>query len=149
MQKALADGYARAGNFGSARSTYENLLKIAPNDGAALNNLANVLLRQKDPAAIKVAEQAVTKNPNSASAIDTLGWVLFQSQSGQTDRATQLLRDARLREPGNPTIHYHLAVLLAQSGRINEAREELELALKAGRAFEDASNAQALLKTLK
>ena len=149
VQKALADGYARAGNFGSARSTYENLLKIAPNDGAALNNLANVLLRQKDPAAIKVAEQAVTKNPNSASAIDTLGWVLFQSQSGQTDRATQLLRDARLREPGNPTIHYHLAVLLAQSGRINEAREELELALKAGRAFEDASNAQALLKTLK
>ena len=146
---ALADGYARAGNFQAARSTYESLLKITPDSSDVLNNLANALLRLKDPAAVKVAERAMAKNPNNANAIDTLGWALFQSQSGQTDRAVQLLRDARLREPGNPAIHYHLAAVLAQTGRKSEAREELELAFKAGRTFEESADAQTLLRTLK
>ena len=105
------------------------------------------MLRLKDPGAVKVAEQAVAKSPNSANAIDTLGWAVFQA--GQTDRALQLLRDARLREPGNPEIRYHLAVVLAQTGRKTEAREELEAALKGGPAFEGGPEAQILLRTLR
>lgn len=146
-QRALADGYARGGNFAAARTAYEYLLKITPDDGQALNNLANVLLRLKDPGAVMVAEQAVAKSPNSPNAIDTLGWALFQS--GQTDRALQLLRDARLREPGNPDIRYHLAVILAQTGRRTEAIEELEAAVKGGPVFESDPDARALLKSLK
>lgn len=145
-QRALADAYARGGLFVLARASYENLLKIAPNDSEALNNLANVLLRLKDPSAVKIAELAVSKNPGNSSAIDTLGWALFQG--GQTDRALQLLRDARLREPGNPEIRYHLAVVLAQTGRKLEAREELESALKGERSFENSAQAISLLKSL-
>lgn len=146
-QRALADGYARTGNFAAAKKAYEALLKIVPEDGAALNNLANVLLRLKDPAAITVAEQAVAKFPGSAAVIDTLGWALFQG--GQTDKALQLLRDARLRDPSHPEIRFHLATVLAQTGRKTEAREELESALKGGQNFESAADAVALLKTLK
>lgn len=146
-QRALADAYARTGNFAAAKKAYEALLKIVPEDGAALNNLANVLLRLKDPAAITVAEQAVAKFPGNAAVIDTLGWALFQG--GQTDKALQLLRDARLRDPSHPEIRFHLATVLAQTGRKTEAREELESALKGGRNFESAADAVALLKTLK
>jgi putative PEP-CTERM system TPR-repeat lipoprotein len=146
-QRVLADAYARSGNFAAAKKAYEVLLKITPDDGSALNNLANVLLRLKDPAAITVAEQAVAKFPGNANAIDTLGWVLFQG--GQTDKALQLLRDARLRNPAHPEIRYHLATVLAQTGRKTEAREELEAALKDGQSFESAVEAAALLKTLK
>ncbi len=145
--RALADSYARSGNFKQAKIAFEDLLKIAPDDSATLNNLANVMLRLKDPGTVKIAELAVAKNANNADAIDTLGWALFQG--GQTDRALQLLRDARLREPANPEIRYHLAVVLAQTGRNSEAREELESALKVGRVFENAPEAIALLKTLK
>ncbi len=145
--RALADGHARAGNFALARTAYDNLLKVSPDDGAALNNLANVLLRLKDPGAVKVAEQAVAKSPGDANAIDTLGWALFQN--GQTDRAVQLLRDARLRDPGNPEIRYHLAAVLAKTGRKTEAKEELEAALKPGKPFESAADATALLNSLK
>ena len=145
-RRALADTYARTGNFKLAKTAYEELLKLQPNDSPALNNLANILLRLKDPAAVKVAEQAVAQNPNNANAVDTLGWVLFQN--GQFDRALQLLRDARLREPANAEIRYHLAVVLAKSGRQKEAREELEAALKPGTAFEGSADAVALLKTL-
>jgi Flp pilus assembly protein TadD len=144
--KALADAYARGGDFPSARAAYEALLRTTPDDAAVLNNLANVLLRLKDPGAVKLAEQAVAKSPGSANAVDTLGWALFQA--GQTERALPLLRDARLRDPGNPEVRYHLAVVLAQTGRKTEARDELEAALKGAPAFEAATDAAALLKTL-
>lgn len=146
-QRALADGYARSGNFVAAKKAYEGLLKISPDDGSAMNNLANVLLRLKDPAAVVMAEQAVAKSPGNANAIDTLGWALYQG--GQTDKALQLLRDARLRDPTHPEIRFHLATVLAQTGRKGEARDELEAALKNGQNFESADDAGALLKSLK
>ena len=147
VRKVVGDAYARAGNFALARSNYESVLKLAPDDSGVLNNLANVLLRLKDPAAIKIAEQALAKNPGNPNAIDTLGWILFQN--GQTDRALTMLRDARLRVPNNAEIRYHLAVVLAQTGRKNEARDELEAVLKAGNSSEFTADAQALLRTLK
>ena len=147
VRKAVGDAYARAGNLAAARSNYEFVIKVAPDDADVLNNLANVLLRQKDPTAIKLAEQAVAKRPSNANAIDTLGWILFQN--GQTDRALTMLRDARLRDPLNPEIRYHLAVVLSKTGRTREAREELEAALKGGRQFDDVADAQQLLKTLR
>jgi len=148
VQKALANGYARQGNFAAAQTGYEAALKLNPDDADVLNNLANVHLRLKNPvAAVKSAELALAKAPGNAVIIDTLGWALFQS--GQNDRALQLLRDARLRQPGNPDTRYHLAAVLAQTGRKNEAKEELEAALKMGNNFERAAEADKLLKTLR
>jgi putative PEP-CTERM system TPR-repeat lipoprotein len=145
--RAVANTQARAGNFAAARSAYENLLTLAPGDADALNNLANVLLRVKDPAALKIAEQALAKAPNSASVIDTAGWAAHLA--GQGDRALQLLRDARLRDPASPEIRYHLAAVLAKAGRKVEAREELEAALKTSPAFESAGDASRLLQALR
>lgn len=147
VQRVLADGLARAGNYAAARKAYENLLQILPEDGRALNNLANVLSRLKDPSAVKVAEQAVVKSPGNAYAIDTLGWILFQN--GENDRALQLLRDARLRVPDSPVIRYHLGAVLTKTGRSLEARGELEAALKEGSVFEGSVEAAGLLRSLK
>ncbi len=145
--RALADGQARTGNYAAARNTYEALLKVVPEDGWALSNLANVLSRLKDPGAGKVAEQAVAKNPGNAYAIDTYGWILFHE--GRNDEAVQLLRDARLRAPDDARIRYHLAAVLAKTGRIAEARDELEMALKGSQSFDGFEEATALLKSLK
>ncbi len=147
VRKALADVQARHGNYAMARTSYETILRTAPADAQALNNLADVLIRLKDPGAVKVAERALAASPGNPLVIDTLGWALFQA--GDTDRALLLLRDARLREPGNPEIRYHLAAVLAKTGRKGEAREELEAALKAGRSFENAPDAEQLLRSLK
>ena len=147
VRKTVGDAYARAGNFPAARSSYENVLRLMPDDPVAMNNLANVLLRMKDPAAIKVAEQALAKSPASPDAIDTLGWILFQN--GQIDSALTMLRDARLRVPANAEIRYHLAVVLAKAGRKSEAREELQVALSNQLSTEFHADAQELLKALK
>ncbi|APW38783.1 hypothetical protein RD110_17525 [Rhodoferax koreense] len=150
VRRALADAYARGGNYAAARLNYEAFVKAVPNDSGALNNLANVLLRLNDASALQVAESAMKKDPTNASAIDTLGWVLFKTGLPQnSDRALQLLRDARLRDPGNPEIRYHLAAVLAQSGRKTEAQDEVEAALKGGRPFESLTEAESLLKKLR
>ncbi|MDB5850498.1 MAG: hypothetical protein JWP29_4250 [Rhodoferax sp.] len=150
VRRALADSYARAGNNAAARAGYEAVLKDSPDNSVVLNSLANVLLRMKDPSAVAVAEQAVAKDPASANAIDTLGWALFKSgQPDKVDRALQLLRDARLREPANPEIRYHLAAVLSQSGRKTEAQDEVDAALKSGRTFESIADAQTLSKALR
>lgn len=147
VQKALGDTYARHGNFASARRVYETVLKQHPNDAEVLNNLANVLLRTKDPAALRYAELALAQAPRSALVIDTVGWVAYFA--GDRDRALQLLRDARLREPNNPEIRYHLGVVLAQAGRKSEAVQELEAATKPGATYEGLQEARNLLSTLK
>ena len=145
-QMEVADSLARRNDFAAARVAYENLVKIAPNNSQALDSLANVLLRLKDPGAVKIAEQAVAINPSNALFIDTLGWALFQS--GQLERSLKVLSDAKLREPSNSEILYHRAVVLAQSGLKNEARTELDAALKTGTPFEGSVDAAALRKAL-
>ncbi len=146
-RRALADAYARGGNYAGARTAYLELLQVFPDDADVLNNLAVVMMHLKDPQTPQYADRALAKNPSNPVVLDTVGWIAFQN--GQSDRALQLLRDARLREPSNPDIRFHLATVLAKSGRRNEARDELEAAVADGRAFESAAEARALLQTLK
>lgn len=147
VRKALADGQARSRNYAAARLNYEAALKAQPDDSEVMNNLANVLLRLKDPGAAAMAEQALARSPGDVNVIDTLGWALFQA--GQRDRALPFLRDARLRDPANPEIRFHLGSVLADAGRSSEAREELDAALKSGRPFEGSAQAQRLLASLR
>lgn len=144
--KALADGHARAGDFPAARTVYETAIRIKPDDAELLNNLANVQLLLKDPAAVKTAELALANAPGSAIVIDTLGWAHFMN--GQNEKALQLLREARLRQPANPEIRYHLAAVLAKMGKKSEAREELDAALGAGRPFGSMDEAKKLKASL-
>jgi Flp pilus assembly protein TadD len=74
------------------------------------------------------------------------GWTAFQA--GQRDRALQLLRDARLRDPSNLDTRYFLASVLAAAGRAGEAREEARAALSDGRPFGHRAQAETLLTTL-
>ena len=147
VRRAVADAHARSGNLAAARSAYETIAKSDPENADVLNNLANVLLLQQDPGAMKVAEQALQKRPGAPQIIGTTGWAAFRA--GQTDRALQLLRDARLRDPNNSETRYFLGAVLASIGRKGEAREELEGALRGGHNFASAKDAERLLATLK
>lgn len=147
LQRMAADGHARAGNFAAAKVAYAAVVAATPSDAEALNNYANVLLLTKDPAALKVAEQALARKPEAPHILGTAGWAAFQA--GQGDRALQLLRDARLRDPANADTRYFLGSVLASLGRSAEARDELQGALALGRNFTYAKESEALLKTLK
>lgn len=146
VHKALGGAHARSGNFAAARRSYETATAIQPTDVEALNNLANVLIQQKDPGATTAADRALVLDPRNPVVIDTAGWARYLA--GDKERALQLLRDARLRDPANPDVRYHLAVVLAQTGRTAEARDELQAALKS-KQFANAQDAKSLMSTLK
>ncbi len=148
VRRALADGYARAANYPAAKKTYEEILKLQPQDARSLNNLANIQLLTNDPiGAVKTAERALASDSGNAATIDTLGWALFLN--GQTDRALTYLRDARLRNPSSAEIRYHLGKVLAESGRRAEAKEELEAAIKQSGTFDGIDEAHRLLNTFR
>ncbi len=145
--RMLAEGHVRRGDLAAARTQFEKLRQLAPKDAGLVNDLANVLIRLKDPKALEVAEQALAAAPNSAAVIDTAGWAALQA--GKLDRALQLLRDARLRDPDSRETRYHLAAALVKSGRKAEAKEELDTALRGKVGFDGREDAESLLLTLK
>jgi putative PEP-CTERM system TPR-repeat lipoprotein len=146
VRRALADGHARRGEMAAARVAYEAVLAVESDDVEVLNNYAHVLLALKDPGALKAAERALALRPDSPHVIGTTGWAAHHA--GHTDRALQLLRDARLRDPGNDETRYYLATVLARTGRRAEARQELVAALGSGNKFASARDAAQLLQTL-
>ena len=127
--RALADMQSFAGKGPAARQSYEALTKAAPSDPGALAAYAKVLLKLGDPGAVVAAEKAYRLAPNNPALMDVYGWV--QVQKGDNEAGLHLLREARVREPGNATIRLHLAVALAKSGKKAEAREELQAAMSA------------------
>lgn len=145
-RRELGDAQARAGQFAAARSTYEALLAQDPKDAGLLNDLANVVLQLDPAAALPIADRALAAAPKNPLVQDTVGWVLFRN--GKPEQALQLLRDARLRRPNVPTIRFHLAAVLAHTGRADEARQELRAALDIAPQFEGSEEARKLLKSL-
>lgn len=145
--RALADANARAGRMGAARVAYQKLLELSPRDAEAMNNLAIVLVGLQDPGAAKVADQALALKPQTPYIIGTAGWAAYNA--GQPERALQLLRDARMRDPTNASTRYFLGAVLANQGRKTEAREEIETALRADSGFPYTKDARALLATLR
>jgi Flp pilus assembly protein TadD len=147
VRRLLAASYARMGKLAQARSAYEAIVAAVPDDAESLNNLANVLVLQRDPKALQVAERALAAKPGAAHIIGTTGWAAHLA--GQDDRALQLLRDARLRDPNNPDTRYFLGAVLASKGRRDEAREELRVAMNAGTGSSFSAQARDLFETLK
>lgn len=144
--RAIADGHLRTGNLSAARNAYEHFLAKRPDDADVLNNLAQTLHKQGDKAALGFAEKAVRIAGGDPGVIDTLGWILLKQ--GQLERGLGILRDARLRDPDNPEIRYHLAVALAKANRPNEAAEELAQALRSKVNFEGKEDAGRLQREL-
>jgi Flp pilus assembly protein TadD len=56
--------------------------------------------------------------------LDTLGWLYLRSQRGQ--RGVVLLERARALVPEDPSVAYHLAVALGETGRTEESRVLLQ-----------------------
>ncbi len=127
-RKILGEVRMRTGEWTAARREYETIVSFGVRDAEVFNNLANALLELKDPKAVEIARQAQALDPRSPLVLDTLGWALYTA--GKVDEALLILRDARLRDPKNIDIRFHLASVLAAQGRNEDAREELRVVLE-------------------
>lgn len=141
----LATLLEQANRTEDAAAHYESILEARPDEIATLNNLANLRMKTGDAeSALELSGKALDLAPENSTVLDTHGWILFQA--GKTKEALPDLKKAvsLSGDQASPTHRYHLAVVCHQLGLTDEAREQLELALKEGADFPEKKQALTL-----
>ena len=134
-------------NLVEAAEEYESLVKLAPDNALALNNLAWLRDQLGQEGALELAARAYELAPDQASVADTYGSLLVQSE--QTLQGVDVLRSAALLQSGQREgIRYRLASALASVGEVEEARAILKEILAIDRPFSERSEARKLLREL-
>ncbi|MBN9509726.1 MAG: tetratricopeptide repeat protein [Alphaproteobacteria bacterium] len=141
----LASFDIEAHRLDAAQKDLETVLAARPNDPMALNNLAWVYQQKQDPRALALARKAYLLAPTGQTA-DTLGWIL--AGDGQAETALTLLRQAAARLPGDPSVAYHLAVALKDTGKPAQAATLLAAVLKTDVKFDEREQARRLQEEL-
>jgi tetratricopeptide (TPR) repeat protein len=140
---------AAAGETRRALDAYDALLRLRPDDAAAINNRA-LLLAQDDGGledALAEVRRARELAPASPHVADTLGWLLVRD--GRPADARMLLEEAAAALSGEPRVRFHLGMCLARLGEVDPARTELARALELDPLFPGADAALAQLERLR
>lgn len=126
----LATAYQMSGNFKAAEDTLREILKSAPSNPFALNNLGYFLLERNENVneAFELIKKAVDVSPGNASFLDSLGWAYFKLND--LENSEKYLRNAIRIDSTSPTIFEHLGDVLEKRGNKPEARENWKKALK-------------------
>ncbi|MFP4105774.1 MAG: tetratricopeptide repeat protein [Phycisphaerae bacterium] len=135
--RSLAMAYYSQGQLDQAEKLYRDVLKENANDPVTLNNLAYLLVNDRDKAgeASNLAEQAVKLSPGNPNVLDTYALALIHL--GKYDQAEDVLeRTMQLAEP-SAVIRYHLAMLYEKTQRYSSARVEYQRAIEAARESGD------------
>jgi tetratricopeptide (TPR) repeat protein len=136
--------YERKGDFVNARQAYESALAANSANVPAKNNLAWIYAEHGGniDEALKLAEEAKEQAPNDPGIADTLGWIYVKK--GAYQAAIENLKTSAAKDPRNGSYLYHLGTAYYKLGRNDEARKELEAALKAPN-FGEAADARNML----
>jgi tetratricopeptide (TPR) repeat protein len=118
------------GRRAEAKDAYNKVLGNDPENILALNNLAFLLADTNTDLdqALSYAERAKKKAPKSPDISDTLGFVYYQKNLNR--EALEEFKTAVEYNPGNSSIHLHLAMALLKSGDKAGARAEADKALQ-------------------
>ena len=127
-------------NYDAAAENYRKALEKDPNAVIAANNLAWLYAETGKgnlDEAVRLAQGVVQKHPNVAGFIDTLGWVYYKKNL-HTAAVEQLRKAVSLNETQaraantapSAAYHYHLGMALKAKGDTEEARRELETAIR-------------------
>jgi Flp pilus assembly protein TadD len=106
---------------------YREVLQAEPKNWVAMNNLASLLTGKSPGEAVTFAEMAASLAPDVAAVRDTLGWAQFKA--GRVDAAEATFRGLRTSAPEGALPAYRLGLILASTGRMDEAKALLTEAL--------------------
>ncbi|MFD0322265.1 tetratricopeptide repeat protein [Lysobacter gummosus] len=126
---ARALSWERRDDVARAEADFRRILVAEPDSIAALNALGYTLADRttRYQEAFELIERARTAEPDNAAIIDSYGWVLYRL--GRVKEAETELRRA-LTMQKDAEIAAHLAELLWETGRKDEARKYFEQARK-------------------
>lgn len=130
--------------WSEAVAVLNEILKLDPNNAAALNNAAVAVHQMKEVKAIQLIERAYQLQPYNVSIMDTYGWI--STEQGKTEQGLTLLKQAAQLAPGNSEIRLHLAQAYARQGDKKLAREEAAKVLSAKPGGDVQVQAEALMR---
>lgn len=140
----LGQLYQAADDSRRAVDQYRRVLARDPNQVAALNNLAYLLLDDgselDEP--LQLAQRAYTLSDGNALVADTLGWV--HHLRGEDSTALEYLSAASASDDTTGEIHLHLAAVLHALDRPEESRNALARALSLDPSLADTPLADTL-----
>src|SRR5262249_20024998 len=114
-----------AGRKQEAKQVYEQTIKLEPNNGVALNNLAFLMAESGADLdqALTLAQRAKQLLPNLSEISDTLGWIYLKKNL--SDNAIEIFRDLVSKQPNQSTYRFHLGMAFSQKGDKPKALKEL------------------------
>ncbi|MFN0169039.1 MAG: tetratricopeptide repeat protein [Bryobacteraceae bacterium] len=123
----LLDG---AGRKEEARLAYLDTLRVEPENGVVLNNLAFLIANSPSgdlDMALTYAQKAKQKLPQVPEVADTLG--LIYLKKNLPDDAIEIFKQCVGKVPTFSTYRYHLGLALHKKGDMVRAKEEFKAAL--------------------
>jgi putative PEP-CTERM system TPR-repeat lipoprotein len=142
----LGERATLAQDWSASEAHFRDVLTLQPRNAAAMNNLAWLMVRSRQPGAVAMAQQAEALMPNRAPFLDTLAAAL--ESENQLDKAIETQKRAVQLDAKNPYLRLHLAQLLSKNGDKAGAREQLNGLSALGANFPGQAEAAALLKSL-
>jgi tetratricopeptide (TPR) repeat protein len=146
----LAALYERVNRPDDAIRVYESMISREPGSVAVANNLAMLLVSYRtDSDSLARAGELASKldKVSEPSILNTRGWVKFKR--GEFQESVALLQQAVEKSPESPLMRYHLGMAQLKTGDRVSAEKNLEAAVRSGRQFHGAKEAQAALDQIK
>lgn len=123
-QISLTMAYAKMGKLEEAIQGYERVLKLDENNVMALNDIAWHMRTRNKEQALLYAKRAFELEPESAGILDTLAMVYLEN--GKVAEALTVIGNAIEKAPGEPTLLYHQAIIMAADGDTRGALNVLD-----------------------
>ncbi|AVX20523.1 MULTISPECIES: lipopolysaccharide assembly protein LapB [Carboxydocella] len=148
LRVELGWAFAQAGNYDRALEEYQNALKIDKKNVAAKYNMALIYLQKnQDQKAVKLLEELIKERPAFTEARLTLGEYYLQTK--KYDDALKHFHFVLKANPGTVDYIYLIGQALEGKGKIKEAIQQYELALRYVPDFQPAKEALEKLKAKK
>lgn len=124
----------------------EIVLQHQPESHVVANNLALAYYYAGDERALETARRAYEMAPDDPRIQDTLGLILWAREDYEA--ALPLLQEAHEALPEEPSVHFHYARALADTGQRANARISLNELLAGDQPFPEREEAQELMRSL-
>jgi tetratricopeptide (TPR) repeat protein len=144
----LAMVLEQGGRWTEAQQVYQAAVKMDPNNGLSLNNLAFLMAEHGGDldSALTMANKAKQIMPSLTEVTDTLGWIYLKK--GMPDIAIESFRELVAKAPHQATYRYHLGIALWQKGDRPSALREFQNALKDNPKKEERDDMQAKIQKM-
>lgn len=128
----MGDAYHFLKRYASSDSAYEEALEMDENNSYVLNNYAYFLSLRKEKLdrAEKMSAKTISKEPESATYLDTYGWILYQQK--KYEAAARQLEKAATSDKKSAEVQEHYGDVLFRLGRIDEALQYWKKAKELG-----------------